>query len=458
MTVSDRAIGIRSAPLAPALLIAGVVISCMIYANLSFAATKQEDYRYFPPFAPGVNVNMNRDLGAEYFYIARSLTEGNGFANPFDAPTGPTAWMPPILPAILAVLWWACAGNRAAVMIIVLTLQAAVLIGTGLLILAIAGRTTRRTGPGAVAGIYIAVLLCTFHDCFQANGDRWLSLLAIDVLLAGCFWYGPLQTTSRSAAWGAFGGLCALISPIAAFAWGVYSTALGLRQRAWGRTALMLATAVVVLAPWTIRNYLVFGRWIPVKSNLAYEIYQSHCLQSDGLLNGQGQNLHPIHRHSRERREYEALGEIAYVDRKAAQVVKAVAADPLDLLDRIAARFLGATLWYVPTDRSPHASAAWFLWMQRVAHPLPFLGLLVLVFVGVSRGLTGSEWTTIAIYALYLTPYIIVSYYPRYGFPLLAAKALLMLWAFDWALCPRYNNDPLPGVAPRCEYGKESRN
>ena len=96
--------------------------------------------------------------------------------------------------------------------------------------------------------------------------------------------------------------------------------------------------------------------------------------------------------------------------------------------------------------------------MQRFAHPLPFLGLLVLVFVGISRGLTGSEWTTIAIYALYLTPYIIVSYYPRYGFPLLAAKVFLMLWAFDWVLCPRHNNDPIPDVIPRCEYGKETMN
>jgi hypothetical protein len=196
----------------------------------------------------------------------------------------------------------------------------------------------------------------------------------------------------------------------------------------------MLAAAALVLMPWTIRNYLVFGRFIPVKSNLAYEMYQSQCLQSDGLLNNQGQNLHPIHRHTRERRAYEALGETAYLDRKAEQVAKAIAADPLELLDRIAARFLGATLWYVPENRAATASAAWFLWMQRLGHPLPFLGLLVLIFVGVSRGLSAIEWTTIAIYALYLMPYIVVSYYPRYGFPLLAAKVLLILWAVDRVL------------------------
>jgi hypothetical protein len=126
---------------------------------------------------------------------------------------------------------------------------------------------------------------------------------------------------------------------------------------------------------------------------------------------------------------HETLGEIAYLDRKQEQVVMAIAADPLELFDRMAARLLGATLWFVPENRGPHASAAWFLWMLRWTHPLPFLGLLVLVGVGVNRGLTGIDWSTIAIYILYLMPYIVVSYYPRYGFPLLAVKVVLILRA-----------------------------
>ena len=120
-----------------------------------------------------------------------------------------------------------------------------------------------------------------------------------------------------------------LISPIAAFAWGAWARC-GIRLYAWGPTVLMLAAALLVLPPWTIRNYLVFSRLIPVKSNLAYELYQSHCLQSDGLLNNGGTNRHPIHHYSRERRAYESLGEIAYVDRKAEQFAGAAAADPLE--------------------------------------------------------------------------------------------------------------------------------
>jgi hypothetical protein len=41
-------------------------------------------------------------LGAEYHCISDSLARGNGFSDPFTAATGPTAWMPPLLPVLMA--------------------------------------------------------------------------------------------------------------------------------------------------------------------------------------------------------------------------------------------------------------------------------------------------------------------------------------------------------------------
>jgi hypothetical protein len=431
MSVPTSAVAPRPALLRPALAIAAVVVACMIYANLSFAVSHPNDYRYFPPFRPGVNRNMNWELGHEYFNIARSLAAGEGFANPFPGRTGPTAWMPPVLPLILAGLWWACGGNRAAVLVIVLVVQALALIGTGLLTLVIARESTRRVGPGCVAAVFIAALLINFRDCFQANADRWITLLLLDLLIVGFTWGRPPYRRRSAACWGFFGGVCALTSPVLAFTWGVLSVAIGLRQRAWTHLLLMLLAAAVTLAPWTVRNYLVFGRLIPVKSNLPYELYQSHCLQPDGILQARTLGLHPGQRGSRERRAYDALGETAYLDRKAEQFRAAVAADPLDFLDRVAERFLGATLWYAPIDRSPTDNAPWWLLVQRLAHPWPFVGLVVLVLVGILESLPRVTWIVIAVYLLYLTPYIGASYYERYAFPLLAAKVLLVVWALD---------------------------
>src|SRR4051794_14231964 len=87
-------------------LLIAFVYGCSIYANLSFVVTNKANYKYFPPFKQYVNANMNQHLGAEYINIAEAMVAGKGFANPFKDDTGPTAWMPPVLPTILAALLW----------------------------------------------------------------------------------------------------------------------------------------------------------------------------------------------------------------------------------------------------------------------------------------------------------------------------------------------------------------
>ncbi|HJT78975.1 MAG TPA: hypothetical protein VJ739_17395, partial [Gemmataceae bacterium] len=196
----------RRFPLVPAVLLAVAVCACAVYANLSFAVKNPANYRYFPPFLPGSNRNLNRHLGAEYFNIARSLAVGKGFADPFGRQTGPTAWMPPALPTLLAGLLWACDGNRDAVIAVVIFLQVATLIGTGLLVLALARRTTRRVGPAAVAVVFFLAALFDFKGCFQITHDSWLVMLALDLLIAGACWLRPLARWQTAAGWGLFGG------------------------------------------------------------------------------------------------------------------------------------------------------------------------------------------------------------------------------------------------------------
>ena len=134
----------------------------------------------------------------------------------------------------------------------------------------------------------------------------------------------------------------------------------GVRNLCWSRLALTLLFFGLALAPWTIRNYLVFGRLIPLKSNMAYEAFQSQCLEQNGLLTSFG--MHPGHLQNQEGRAYLQLGEMAYMDRKSEQFWQSVKADPLDFADRIANRFLAATLWYTPFDAQ---GRPWVLWPSR---------------------------------------------------------------------------------------------
>lgn len=411
------------------LAIAVIIYGCAIYANLAFAVTDRAMFRYFPPFQANVNANQNRALGWEYLHIGKALAEGRGFADPFDRPTGATAWMPPILPALWASILWATDGSRDAVLVVAILLHVHVLIGTGFLVLSVARTTTRRFGAGAAVVVFLGVVLCQFRFSFQVTGDAFLVLLALDLVIAGrCLWQ-PLDAKKSAFCWGLIGGFCALVNPAVALTWGVATLLLAWRRRTLSRLAITVLAAAFVIAPWIVRNYIQFGRFIPVKSNLAYELYQSQCLQPDGLLQVATYNHHPG-RLNVEGQQYNQLGEMEFLDRKSAQFRQAVADDPLDYLDRVALRFLGATVWYVPFNRQQPV-AVWLLPAKRLAHPIPFIALLVLVFSSLVAPLSRTQWSVIGVYLLYLAPYILASYYERYGYPLLVVKALLILWAAD---------------------------
>jgi hypothetical protein len=425
----DPSVPVQRIPLLAVLVLIAAVYGCSIYANLAFAVKNKADYRYFPPFKPYVNANGNHHLGGEYFQMARALAAGEGFAHPFDRPTGPTAWQPPILPGILAGLLWLCDRSRDGVMAVVVCLQTTILIGTGLLVFALVRQTTTRLGAATALAIFLVALLGDFRVWFQFTHDCWLVLLAVDCLIAGLCWCRPFGSRLAAAGWGLCGGLFALINPIVGLTWAILSLVAAWRHRTWSRLAGALLCAGLALTPWTIRNYLVFGRLIPIKSNLAFELYQSQCLQPDGLLTKF--ILHPYRTNNPEGREYKARGEVAYLDRKREQFWQSVWADPAGFLDRAAYRLLAATVWYVPFSGAIEAGRPWALWARRLIHPLPFLALMILLWSGARAPLPWTHWSVIGVYLLYLLPYIGASYYERYAAPLLGVKVLLVIWAVD---------------------------
>ena len=74
-------------------------------------------------------------------------------------------------------------------------------------------------------------------------------------------------------------------------------------------------SAVVVLAPWIIRNYEIFHRIIPIRSGFGLELYIGNNGYTQHWIN---RSLHPNHNDA-ELAEYERVGEIAYMDHKLQQ-------------------------------------------------------------------------------------------------------------------------------------------
>jgi hypothetical protein len=56
---------------------------------------------------------------------------------------------------------------------------------------------------------------------------------------------------------------------------------------------------------------------------------------------------------------------------------------------------------------------------------------LILLFAGTQGHLRTIEWVVVAVYICYLLPYIVASYYDRYGLPLIGVKALLVVWGIE---------------------------
>src|SRR5438874_7536457 len=213
---------IRNPPslMGPVLVIVLAVAGMSLYANAPIWMTPPIDYRYFPPFEPRSRLDTGH-LGAEYNHIAKALVAGRGFADPFPAQTGPTAWMPPMYSWLLAALWWDADGDLGYVKGAVIVLQDLSLIGTGILVVALARRTVGR--PWLATVMYVGALSYYFRHSFQFIHDCWIVLAAVNVLIAGLVWWQPLRRSWSSAAgWGVVGGLIALTTPAVGFIWGLF--------------------------------------------------------------------------------------------------------------------------------------------------------------------------------------------------------------------------------------------
>lgn len=78
------------------------------------------------------------------------------------------------------------------------------------------------------------------------------------------------------------------------------------------------------LAPWTIRNFTQLHAFIPLRSNVGYELWQGNRPGSDGFFLA---DLHP-NVNKTEFARYQKLGEVGYM-REKSQIAKAlIGADP----------------------------------------------------------------------------------------------------------------------------------
>ncbi len=233
---------------------------------------------------------------AAYAAIAANLDRGEGFT------VGPSATQPssnysPGLPLFVAGIYKLSGGvhERLAriVLAVVGTLSVlfAYLLGRRLgrcVFFAHQGVHKRRSA--VAAGLVAALAVAIYPALLEYQGMLMSEPLAA-TLLAAAVWAIFWAHEGQAARWlvpGALLGLLALVRPeylgVAALLAAVLF-ALGARTN-WKRSlttaALMLAAALVVIAPWTVRNAEALGRFVPVSTGGGQVLFAGTYLPSDG--------------------------------------------------------------------------------------------------------------------------------------------------------------------------------
>jgi hypothetical protein len=265
--------------------------------------------------------------GLEMSWLARSLLEGKGLSSPFGVPTGPTAFIAPAYPIMVAGIFKVFGVDSSASAYVVLALHIAASLVTIWLLLML-GRRLFNERVGLVAGMFWAISppLLFLPTIFWETSFSICLLLG---LIAVALWVRQRPTLRRWIAFGAYTGLLALVNP--AFILTLIAVVLGTAATCWKRRKLHVRDAVMgtlvfllVFCAWPIRNARVFHAFIPLRTTVGFELWMGNHQGSTAFLD---ESLFPAFNQG-ELEAYETQGEVAYTNGKTVLATEYIAAHP----------------------------------------------------------------------------------------------------------------------------------
>lgn len=334
--------------------------------------------------------------------IARAIVEGRGFSSAFHDANGPTAWLAPAYPALLACIFrfFGVESTASAITAILLntifsSLTAAVLVQLG--------KEQLTENAGIIAGWAWAMAPPLLFMPWLPWETSLSGLVYPFVLMAMLRLNGASR--SRDWAWcGAFWSFAALLNPAMLAPLPALVVETATRSRRWKQPALMILVCVLGILPWTLRNFRAFGQVVPVRSNFWPEVYFGNVSFS----------LHP----TGDSMLYQKEGEMLFAADLKARVLNFVRTNP-----RVFARLTGERIL-----------AFWARRSQLGSYPL----VLLLMTIGglVQAWRRGKRWATFtSVLALYPLVYYLTYTYARYRYPIeplmyaLAGYFVCELWA-----------------------------
>jgi hypothetical protein len=276
----------------------------------------------------------------ELGFLAQSLLAGHGLASPFGGSTGPTAFLAPGYPAIVAAVFGLFGSFTQASAAAMMLLQTLFAVLTVLLIV----RVTQRE---------FGVLAANITGVFWAVGIPflWLPVVFWDTSLSILLLTGATALSLRCirepgvgiwAAMGVYASVTLLINPslsltlLGLFLWSAYQTVYKTRSTPLVQPLAAALLCLLLFAPWPIRNARQFHAFIPLRSNLGFELWKGN---RPGATSVDDAALYPVFNRP-EYADYATLGETAYMHHKTDLARQFIHAHPANFLRLSIERFL----------------------------------------------------------------------------------------------------------------------
>lgn len=367
----------------------------------------------------------NFDFGFEMGRIGRSLAEGKGFSDPFNEPTGPTAWEPPLYPFLIAAVFKVFGIYSRTSAVVLLSLNSIFSALTCIPIFLIAKKCFDERVAVWTSWTW-ALLPSVIFWC-----TRWVwetSLAAL--LLTMIFWLTlSMEEKQGMKPWLQFGllwGVAALTNtallsflPVSGLWIWYHRAKLGKRSLA----AVVLASFLFVacITPWLIRNYCTFGQFVFIRSNFGAELRLGNGPGADGTWMDY---LHPT-KNVFEMRRFSELGELAYVAERKREALVYIRED----YPRFAGLSLKRFVYYWGGLPKPSENPALGFFRNSL-----FLASSVLAFWGLGRALRKHQpgaWLFLWLVVSYPLVYYVVFPHPRYRHPIEPELGILILYVIS---------------------------
>jgi 4-amino-4-deoxy-L-arabinose transferase-like glycosyltransferase len=315
---------------------ARTIIGCPAVIFIAAVCTRlgAAAYTFRNSFGPDVLFVQN-----EPSHIAAALASGLGFSSPYAGiPPAPTAQQPPLYPLIVAVIFRIFG---------VFTIQSAwAVVGLNILAGGITAVLIYRLGRvhfGNTVGL-VAAWLWVLPWMYESRAfsvscsSSYLAALGFTALLL--LFSNGMKSDWSWIALGSFCGALVLLQTTLLAVFVVYGICLVLAKQRKSHILMAALALLVVLVPWTVRNYTVFGRLIPIRDNFGLELWLGNRPGMQGTVDYSGD--FPDH----DPTGYSRMGEMKFMDTKFRDATQYILRNPAAFVSRFFRRMV--EFWYFP--------------------------------------------------------------------------------------------------------------